>query len=174
MLENDTIRLRALEVNDASVLFAWENDRANWRVSHTVTPYSMHVITEYVQSVRDIYADKQLRLIIESKKNGKALGNVDLFECDFKNKRTGMGILIADPADRGKGLASQTLELLLEYCFGVLDLHQVYCNVMHNNPASIALFQKFGFETVGIKKDWNFIDGAFVDEILMQKISVNG
>lgn len=170
MLENKTIRLRALEISDVSLLYSWENDRQNWKVSHTLTPYSMHVLTDYVNAVTDIYTDKQLRLIIESKIEKDPLGTVELFDCDFKNKRTGLGILIADPENRGRGLASQTLEILIDYCLRDLDLHQIYCNVLCNNQASIALFEKFGFETIGVKKDWTFHNGYYLDELLMQKI----
>ncbi len=174
MLENDQILLRSLEISDVSLLYSWENKRENWKVSHTVTPYSMHVLTDYINAVSDIYTDKQLRLVIISKDSEAALGSVDLFDCDFKNKRAGIGILIADSQNRGKGIASQVLELLVEYTSKVLDLHQIYCNVLCNNSESIALFKKFGFETIGIKKDWTFYAGAFYDELLMQKILLNG
>lgn len=174
MLENKEIRLRALEITDVSLLYEWENNRENWKVSHTITPYSKHVLSDYVRAVSDIYSDKQLRLIIESKKAKEALGSIDLFDCDFKNKRTGIGILIADPLNRGRGLASQVLEIILDYAFKVLDLHQVYCNVLRDNPVSISLFEKFGFKTIGTKKDWTVQGGEFHDELLMQKIRANG
>ena len=32
------------------------------------------------------------------------------------------------------------------------------------NEASKALFTKFGFQNIGIKKDWNFINGVYQDE----------
>lgn len=174
MLENDQILLRSLEISDISLLYSWENKRENWKVSHTITPYSMHVLTDYVNAVSDIYTDKQLRLVVMYKNTEEAIGSVDLFDCDFKNKRAGIGILIADSENRGKGIASQVLEILIEYTSKVLDFHQIYCNVLCNNPESIALFKKFGFETIGTKKDWTFYEGAFYDELLMQKILLNG
>ena len=174
MLENDRIILRSLELDDVNLLYTWENDRATWRVSHTITPYSQHVLTDYINSVTDIYSDKQLRLIIELKENKTAVGTIDLFDCDFTNRRAGIGILIADPENRGKGIASEVLKLILPYCFEVLSFHQLYCNVLIDNPESMALFQKFEFKTVGIKKDWTFYKGAYYDEALMQKINSNG
>lgn len=121
MLENEQILLRSLEISDVSLLYSWENRRENWKVSHTITPYSLHVLTDYVNAVSDIYTDKQLRLVIVSKETEEPLGSVDLFDCDFKNKRAGIGILIADPANRGKGIASQVLGLIIEYTSKVLD-----------------------------------------------------
>jgi len=64
------IKLRAIEPSDIDLLHKWENDRSIWSVSNTITPFSRKDIEEYITSIRDIYADKQLRLIIV--KNSKS------------------------------------------------------------------------------------------------------
>lgn len=171
MLENELIRLRALEISDVDKLYEWENNRANWRVSHTIAPYSKHILIDYIGSVSDVYTDKQLRLIIEGVESGLALGTVDLFDCDFKNKRAGLGILVGDEADRGKGIASEAMRLMLRYCFEVLGLHQVYSNILEDNESSIMLFEKFGFEKIALKKDWVYADGKYWNEWLLHKIN---
>lgn len=160
-------------MEDIDTLYLWENDRANWLVSHTISPYSKHVLADYIQSVTDIYSDKQLRLIIEDKVSGAPLGTLDLFDCDFKNKKAGIGVLIADSAERGKGVASEVLTMVLQYCYEVLSLHQVYCNILEGNNVSMHLFEKMGFEKIGLKKDWVFSDGTFHDEWLLQKLNPN-
>lgn len=174
MLENDRIRLRSLEISDVNRLYIWENDRSNWKVSHTITPYSNYVLTDYINSVTDVYSDKQLRLVIETKPDRVSVGTIDLFDCDFANRRAGIGILIADPDNRGKGIGSQVLDIIIDYCFEVLNLHQLYCNVLLDNPKSMALFEKYGFQKIGVKKDWTLYEGKFYDEVLMQKIRENG
>jgi len=171
MLENNAIKLRALEPGDVDRLYLWENNPANWKVSHTQAPYSRHALAAYIDSVNDIYTDKQLRLIIELKGSGEPIGAVDLFDCDFKNKRTGIGLLIADAHNRGKGMASHVLSLILPYCFHTLGFHQVYCNILHDNLESLALFGKFGFEKIGLKREWTFHNGKFMDEWLLQKLN---
>ncbi len=169
MLENETIRLRALEIKDLDVLYKWENNPDNWKVSHTVAPYSRQVLMQYIHEITDVYTDKQLRLIIERKDDRAVLGAVDLFDCDFKNKRAGIGILIAEPAHRGQGYASAVLHILLAYCFDTLTFHTVYCNILADNGVSLALFDKFGFERIGLKKEWTWHEGRFHDEWLLQK-----
>ena len=170
MLGNENIVLRAPEPSDVDTLFVWENDPEVWRISNSATPYSHKILTDYVNSITDIYADKQLRLLIEEREGATLLGAVDLFDCDFRNRRAGVGILIANAENRGRGFASQTLDLLLPYAFGMLGFHQLYCQVGVENEASLKLFEKFGFERVGIKRDWSFSDGRFVDEVFLQKI----
>lgn len=171
MLEDDKFRLRALETSDIDVLFLWENNPKNWKVSHTVAPFSRQVLAAYIDAVNDIYSDKQLRLVIESKEAQEAVGAVDLFDCDFKNRRTGIGILIADAENRGKGLGRRVLSLMMDYCFDTLGFHQVYCNILADNEKSLNLFEKFGFERAGLKKDWVLYNGDFFDEWTLQKIN---
>jgi len=95
---------------------------------------------------------------------------LDLFEFDPRNRRAGLGILIADRADRGKGFATEALHLVVEYAFQVLDLHQLYSNVRVDNESSVALFKKMGFEITGLKQDWVYDHGRYHDEYTMQLI----
>ncbi|MFW5644904.1 MAG: GNAT family N-acetyltransferase, partial [Bacteroidota bacterium] len=74
ILQNSTIRLRALEKNDLDYLYKWENDTAVWNLSNTLIPFSMFTLEQYIEAAsKDIYEAKQLRLIIEHKQTKKAL-----------------------------------------------------------------------------------------------------
>ena len=64
------------------------------------------------------------------------------------------------------------MQLLSNYAFTHLNLHQLFANITVNNEASLKLFSNFGFQRIGIKKDWSKINGAFVDEVLFQFINV--
>ena len=99
-----------------------------------------------------------------------SIGCVDLFDFDPKNKRAGVGILIADRKDRGKGFATEALHLIMDYGFEILDLHQIYSNVRVDNENSVALFKRVGFEITGLKQDWIYDHGKFYDEYTMQYI----
>ena len=39
-----------------------------------------------------------------------------------------------------------------------------------DNKISLNLFKKMGYVEIGIKKDWNYIEGKYKDEVLFQKI----
>jgi diamine N-acetyltransferase len=170
LLRNDHISLRALEPSDVDLLYQWENDPAIWQISQTLTPFSHFVIEQYVaNSHQDIFTNKQLRLMI-CKEGNVPVGTIDLFDFDPLNQRAGIGILIAEKQERGKGFASNALQLLIDYCFSTLNLHQVYCNITADNEKSIILFQRHGFLITGIKKEWTRGTDGFVDELLLQKI----
>jgi len=169
-LKGKHIYLRALELEDLDFIYAIENDETIWEISNTITPFSKYVITEYLANAhKDIFEVKQLRLVISNSKH-EAIGMIDLFDFDFKNKRAGVGIIVKAAEDRKKGYGSEALTLLTKYCKAQLDLHQLYCNISEENEASLRMFQNQGFEIVGLKKDWNFIHGAFKNEYLLQHI----
>jgi diamine N-acetyltransferase len=173
MLNGNKIRLRALEPSDIDLLYTWENDEQLWNLSNTITPVSRFALEQYVlSSQNDIFAARQLRLMIEKKEseNAGTIGSIDLFDFDPVNKRAGIGILILK-AEQKKGYASEALELLVNYCFGVLKLHQVYCNISVDNTASIRLFKKFGFDESGIKKEWLMKNDKWENELFLQLIN---
>lgn len=169
-LKGKHIYLRALEPEDLDFIYDIENDQSIWEISSTITPYSKFLIEQYLaNSYKDIFEAKQLRLVICNIED-LAIGLIDLFDFDFKNKRAGIGVLIKDETNRQKGYSKEALELLMAYSVNHLDLKQLYCNVSEDNKMSLKLFKNQGFEIVGLKKDWNLINGAFKNEYLLQRI----
>jgi diamine N-acetyltransferase len=59
---------------------------------------------------------------------------------------------------------------MINYAFHQLQLHQLYANIGTENLPSLSLFTTFGFEKIGVKKDWNFTNNSFHDEVLLQLI----
>lgn len=170
-LKGKNISLRALELEDLDFLYTLENDESLWEISGTQTPFSKKILQDYLDHAhRDIYEVKQLRLVI-CDANHQRLGLVDLFDFDPKNRRAGIGIVIAQQTHRNKGYGKETLTLLCAYCFRQLNLHQVYANVTEDNLSSQRLFENLGFEKCGLKKDWVFTQGTYKNELLYQLIT---
>jgi diamine N-acetyltransferase len=169
ILLGKNISLRALEPEDLNFLFSVENNDEFWEISSTQTPFSKYILKKYIEnSHMDIYEAKQYRFVICNTEN-KAVGMIDLFEFNPQHKRVGVGILIV-PAYQGMGYASEALELLIAYTFSHLDVHQIFANITPDNHKSIALFEKFNFKKVGVKKDWIYTINTYKDEILYQLI----
>ena len=170
-LENTTISLRAPELEDLDLLYIWENEPSIWQVSGSLIPFSRYILKQYLEHAgKDIYEVKQLRLMIQLKSNHRPVGAVDLFDFDPHHHRAGIGILIAESSDRRQGYAREALETMIAYCFDVLHLHQVYCNIAAGNSASIKLFKEAEFVESGTKKDWLFDGSTYEDELLFQKV----
>jgi diamine N-acetyltransferase len=167
----EKIRLRALEPEDLELLYEWENNDSYWVLSNTVAPFSKYTLKRYLEnSHKNIFETGQLRFMIEIASEKKTIGTIDLFDFDPFHMRAGLGILIADDAERRKGYASLALKCLIDYCFKTLQLHQLYCNILANNCESMDLFKKQGFVQSGIKKDWVKTSEGYLDEYMFQLI----
>jgi diamine N-acetyltransferase len=173
MIKGKNLVLRAPEPADIDLIFEWENDPSIWHLSNTITPYSRFTIEQYVLNAeRDIFTTKQLRLMIDLIKNNEdnTIGTIDLFDFDAHHRRAGIGIFISGN-HREKGFAAEALQMLIDYCFNTLHLHQVFCNISADNEASLKLFQKHNFTIIGKKKEWLLIKNKWVDEYFLQLIN---
>jgi diamine N-acetyltransferase len=164
------ISLRAIEPEDIELLYQWENNMEIWNVSNTRTPFSKYILAEYIiESVKDIYETKQLRLIIQNEKL-EPVGAADLFDFDPYHMRAGIGILIHKTENRNHGYATDALNAIFSYALEMLGLKQLYANISATNEVSIHLFEKTGFEKTGTKKNWLKTLNGWEDEILLQKM----
>ena len=174
VLKGKITQLRAIEPDDLNLIYNWENNSKVWSISNTVAPFSKYVIKQFIDNSHlDIFQSKQLRLMIDRTdvNSTETIGTIDLFDFDPLHKRAGIGILIANKENRGKGYASDALDVLINYCFTVLQLHQLFCNITHDNTDSINLFQKRGFTLIGTKKDWLVFSDGTKDESMFQLIN---
>lgn len=215
MLSGGAVRLRAVEPEDAELLYEWENDPAVWAVSGTTEPFSREQIQRFIErqaSGGDLLRTGQLRLMIEvpgpagaaetgaaetgvaetgaaeteaepgmtdeakaanpnrTSRMFRTVGTIDLFEYDPLHGRAGIGILIYDRSDRGRGYAADAVETLCRYARERLRMHQLWCNVGAENEASLRLFRGLGFREIGRKRDWLWTPDGYGDEIMLQKI----
>ena len=174
MLEGENIKLRALEPSDIDLLYDWENNTKIWTISNTLNPFSKFILKQYLENSHlDIYQTKQLRLIIElkSKNTNIPIGTIDIFDFDPYHLRAGVGILISNEEHRKKGYATEALQILINYSFRYLGLHQLYCNIASDNIKSVKLFTNVGFEIIGEKKDWIKSPSKWINEYLLQLIN---
>lgn len=172
LLKNKDIVLRALEPEDLEILYRWENSTVLWYHGNTLAPYSKLVLRQYINDSleMDIYQSKQLRLMIDLVEEKVTIGTIDLYDIDAHNRRAGIGILIDDDYRR-RGFAKQALELMSNYAFDFLYLHQIYAYIAQSNTNSISLFEKAGYQSVGILKDWLQRGEEFEDVYLSQLLN---
>ena len=169
-IEGEKICLRALEPEDVALMYRWENDASVWAVSGTIAPFSRHQLQRFLDEQQfDLQQTRQQRLIIETRAEGRAVGALDLFEIDLLNRRAGLGILIAEAEDRGRGYGADALNAVARYAREVLGLNQLWCNVGANNQPSLALFGACGYTECGVKRQWLWSPSGWQDEVMLQK-----
>ncbi len=165
------VYLRAMEPEDLAVLYKIENDPAMWAVSSFTVPYSRYTLKEYLSlSQNDIFADKQLRLMIAAREDGRVVGTVDITDFVPLYNRGAVGIAIL-ASEQGQGYATEALQLLCDYALGFLRLRQLYAHIPVSNEASLRLFEKAGFVRCGLLREWICREGRFEDAVMVQLLA---
>lgn len=156
-----------MEPSDLELLYLWENDTEVWRVSGSCAPVSRERLQHFIEEQNyDIYATRQMRLIIES--NGMAIGTLDIIDFDPQNSRFGIGILIYANENRRMGFARSAIEAIKEYGRTTLFVNQIWASVAEDNIASLELFRRCGFEECGRRKAWLRREEGYVAEVEFQ------
>ena len=79
------------------------------------------------------------------------------------------GITVSE-SHQGKGIGSQLMQVMVDYCDNWLNIHRIECEVFAANGSGVGLYEKFGFTQEGIMRDYAFRDGRYVDAIMMSRI----
>ncbi len=149
---NYELKLRALEPEDADMMYQAENDEAAWIYSDYIAPLSREMLRQYALTYdADPFRAGQLRLIIEI--DGIPVGILDLFEISPRHLRADTGIYVF-PEFRGKGIATEALKAAKDYASRRLGLHQLTATIADTNRPAIRAYKKAGFQTTGMRPDW--------------------
>ena len=87
-------------------------------------------------------------LRILTKKTNHHIGNIKYEPIDLDRKTAVMGILIGEPAWRGKGVAREVLKTTAKHLQAAGKIRKIYLGVKKDNLPAIRAYQKVGFKGV--------------------------
>lgn len=159
-LKDDCLKLRAVEPEDADLMWEFETDSSQWQLNGMSAPYSRMNMREYARGYdADPIRAGQLRLVIVDnndtslRNEEEILGLIDIFDISPKNRTAFIGVYIKESA-RGAGYASRAIGLIEEYAAQLLNLRILAAKVNASNDPSLNLFRKSGYTESGCLKDW--------------------
>lgn len=143
-IEGEKVILRSVDSSDIDTILLWENSSSEPLYGVYEEQYTREDVVQFVENQQrySLVETEQLRLMICSHEGGR-IGCVDLTEYD--GEKAYVSILIFSLDNRGKGLGSETLRLLISYAES-LGLQRLYATILPENLASVSLFKKAGFE----------------------------
>ena len=101
------------------------------------------------------------------------VGNVWLWEIDFRHRKAELRIVIGESDWRGKGAGTEAIELLCLHAFQRLNLHKVYAYVLATNPGARRAFEKAGFEIEGTLKKDRWVDDHYTDVYILGRLNAS-
>ena len=169
-LTGQSVYLRGLEPDDLDKLYIWENDTTLWPFGSTRAPLTRHQLWQYIDNYDgDIFAQRQLRLMIVEVKSDQTIGTIDLYDYDPRDGHAMVGIFI-DSSYRQYGYATEAIGLIEEYARQTVGMHQLAAKVCVDNTPSISLFKKAGFKSRACLRSWVKQGRHYSDVIIFQKL----
>ena len=161
IIRGEKVILRAVEANDNAMLLSLINDPdtemmlggSSWPISEV----DQLKWFDHLEKTKDI-----LRCVIAMPDNNEAMGTIILSDIDQKNGTGHLHIKMSKQG-RGKGYATDAVNVLVRYAFDELRLHCIYANILSYNDSSVHLFEKCGFKRDGILRARVYKNGRYVD-----------
>ncbi len=148
LLKNEIVTLEPADPDNVALLVKWTLDPV------AQGPYK-RVPAMTTKALRDLFlhaADRWYFLIIrtaDQKPLGRFYYRAWRFHPDSEKIDWELNILIADPAERGRGYGTVAQALALEFLLRLPETHSVFAYTFATNEAERRALQKAGFEKAG-------------------------
>ena len=165
-MEGEKVYLSPMTLEDAEKYTKWMNDRNVTDGIHSTAKLT-NIVCE-TNWVNRVLEKGGYTFAIVLKKTNELIGNCGIMNPNFIDGTASLGIFIGDEENRNKGYGEEVLDLLLDYGFNMLRLHNINLGVFSFNERAINCYKKLGFKEYGRRHEAYFLDGKYYDEINME------
>lgn len=160
--------IRHVRLSDAAQLVSFKRETSTESKFLLTCPDEVEDIADQ-RRVISLYLSDPRRIFLVAEYNNQIIGVITL---SGSNKRRVMhkgelGITVRKQfwaKGVGSALMEECLKLAKQKGFKKIQLE-----VMSNNDRAMGLYRKFGFEVEGVKKKAVFVDGEYIDLVMMGK-----
>jgi len=150
VIAGEQVRLRPFRRADLPRVTAWRHDDelrrgALWGDA----PFGRREALRWLRAVSDGVDPSRLTFAVELRASARLVGLTNLTRIDRRGGTAYFGVVIGEKDCWGRGLAHETLCLMLRRA-EALGLRKVLLEVAGDNPRAIALYRRAGFETEGV------------------------
>ncbi|MFS0918890.1 GNAT family N-acetyltransferase [Brevibacillus sp. 179-C 1.1 NHS] len=168
-LEGERVYLRPIGTEDTELYFRSLFNKETRRLTGTQKHFTREQIQQYIENKGQ--DSSSVLLLIALCENDQVIGDVQIGDIDTKNRNAFIRIAIDQNAFQGKGYGSEALLLMLDYGFGILNLHRIELNVYSFNERAIHTYEKLGFQREGVQRQALYYNHAYHDSILMSMLA---
>ena len=147
-INGESVTLRPPREEDVEKVYEWDRDPelAAWNGRPPIKISLSAARRDYLARWEN---PSVKTFIVEARDGGaaEAIGLATLY--DFRHEGCEVGIKIGPKDLRGRGYASEALELLVAYCFETLGLKAVRGSTLAHNQRMQRVFERHGFAEVG-------------------------
>ncbi|PIH58107.1 GNAT family N-acetyltransferase [Paenibacillus sp. LK1] len=168
LLETKRIYLRPFESTDVDIYFPGLFDAEMRRLTGTQNSFTRTQVERYIENAAQ--DDSRLMLLIALQENDQVIGEIALMDLHTKNLSAHIRIAIDHTEHQGKGYGSEALLLMLDYGFGICNLHRIELEVYAFNQRAIRTYEKLGFQREGVRREALYYNHQYHDAIQMSML----
>lgn len=170
-LFGERIRLRAAEKEDIPLFLRWINDEDVTENLLLVFPMSRFEEEQWYDAMMKRPAAEHAMVIEikdqEPEAGYRPIGTCQFHNLDWRNRSGELGIMIGEKSCWDQGYGTETMRLLLDHGFGMLNLHRIWLQVYAKNKRGIRAYDKAGFTCEGKFRQAEYKHGQYHDVHLM-------
>lgn len=172
MYHGDKVRLRKLRESDAKIILKHWNNYSLRQYLPTPLPTSLMDLKDFIETANEAYNERsKFTFGIETLESEKLIGLVNLVGISWISRFAEIGqFAIFDPEFMGKGYGFDSLRVLLDFAFFVLDLHSIHLMVEIFNIHAVTFYEKFGFQKRGSLRELAYRNGTRYDILIMDML----
>ncbi len=162
------MRLRGIEKDDLPHFVRWLNDPDVRRHLELIAPLSMGQEEGWYADILSQPAIAQpLGIEIQDGDQWLLIGNTSFLNINQTDRNAEIGIFIGEKQFWNQGFGTEAMRLMLQHGFGSLNFERIYLCVYETNPRGMRSYEKNGFKEEGRLRKHHFLEGRYVDVILM-------
>lgn len=161
----EKVYLSPVNTLDVELYCKWLNDSSTTDgINKTKDVITIENETEYLNNV---VKKGTYQFAIVDSETDNLIGTCGFCDIDHINQNAEVGIFIGEEEKRSKGYGAESLKLLLDYGFNILNLYSIYLGVYSFNERAYNCYKKVGFKDVGRIRKVRYYNGKRYDLIYL-------
>lgn len=165
-LETDRLVLREMTPTDKEDIFCNFTDENVTKYFFTKPFTSIEQAEKLINEIKDLFEqEKGVQWGITLKEDNTVIGTCGYESWTHKNFRGEIGYDLRQ-SHWGKGIMSEALKAVIQYGFEEMDLNRIEATTRSDNPRSITMLSRLGFQKEGVIREAVYWEGEFYDQLL--------
>lgn len=164
-IQGTLIELLPLNSEHVKIYNKWANDKKIRISSGYVLPTRIEAEKKSLDNTEERQRI-EIHFEIWHKIDKKPIGHVAIFDISWTDRHCELGLIVGEPEYWGKGIATEAVGLLFDYCFKELNLHKIITRSAHTNIGSWKVSEKLKMKKEAILHEYFYTDGDYEDAFI--------
>lgn len=170
MFETKRLLIRPFSLKDYDEYIKWySGDVVHFMEGlHYIKPGDIDAFKRlYLKNAPLLYKKKIAAIWCVADKIDKTIGKIEVCKYDFSAETAQIHYCLSRE-ERGKGIMTEAIQKVLDWCFNILDVNRIYTFVNETNINSAKVLNRCGFFLEGVMREGSAnkytIDGIKIDD----------